>query len=94
MIEKYIMMLHLGKMRTTVTLDDALEERLRRYAAKRSIRFKQALNDLLREGLTRREGLERRKPYRTEPKPVGLKRGLSYDNVGELLEQLEGPTYR
>jgi hypothetical protein len=81
-------------MRTTVTLDDVVEERLKLYAAKRSIRFKHALNDVLREGLRHLERAAGRKPYRSEPKAVGLKSGLSYDNVSELLEQVEGAAFR
>ena len=81
-------------MRTTVTLNDELENRLRSYANEHSLKFKQALNDILSIGL---EQIQRRKapnPYQTEPKRVGLKNGLNYDNVAELLEQVEGPDYR
>jgi len=33
------------------------------------------------------------KPYRTKPRPLGLRRGFSYDNVGELLARAEGEDY-
>ena len=30
------------------------------------------------------------RPYRTEPRPMGLRQGFSYDNVAELLSPAEG----
>ena len=81
-------------MRTTVTIDDTVEKQLRRYAGQHSLKFKQALNEILRKGLAKAEDLQKSKAYRTKPKNVGLKPGLNYDNVAELLEQLEGPQYK
>ena len=88
------MMTSIGCMRTTITLDEAVEQALREYAARRGIKFKRALNDLLQEGLRQSGRAKRAKPYRSEPKAVGLRPGLSFDNVGELLEQIEGPVFR
>ena len=81
-------------MRTTVTLDDALEDRLRKYASDHSIKFKKALNDVLKKGLDQTEVAESAIPYRTKAKKVGLREGLSYDNVHELIEQVEGPNHK
>jgi len=33
------------------------------------------------------------KPYRTKPRALGLRRGFSYDNIGELLARAEGEEY-
>ena len=30
------------------------------------------------------------KPYRTKARPLGLRGGLNYDNIGELLARAEG----
>ena len=30
------------------------------------------------------------KPYRTKPRPLGLREGFSYDNISELLARIEG----
>ncbi len=81
-------------MRTTVTIEDAVEKQLRRYAGQHSLKFKQALNEILRKGLAESEIQRKSKAYKTKPKNVGLKPGLNYDNVAELLEQVEGPLYK
>jgi hypothetical protein len=56
--------------------------------------FKETVNELLRLGLTLRGGRATAKPFKVKPQPMGLRPGLSYDNVGELLERLEGPLHR
>jgi hypothetical protein len=35
-----------------------------------------------------------RPSFRIDPLPLGLPEGLSYDNVEELIEALEGPAHR
>lgn len=81
-------------MRTTVTIEDAVEKQLRQYAGKHSLKFKQAINEVLRKGLAEANKPAKARTYKTKPKNVGLKPGLNYDNVAELLEQVEGPVYR
>jgi hypothetical protein len=34
------------------------------------------------------------KPDKTKGKPMGLRPGINLDNIGELLAQLEGDTYK
>ena len=82
------------RMRTTVTIDSPVERELRAYAGRHGTNFKKALNDLLRKGLLAAEKEGATRPYATKPKKVGLKPGLSYDNVSELLERVEGADYR
>lgn len=81
-------------MRTTVTIEDSVEKQLRQYAGKHSRKFKQALNEVLRKGLAEANKPQKAKAYKTKPKKIGLKSGLNYDNVSELLEQVEGPACR
>ena len=81
-------------MRTTVTLDDKLELRLRKFAGEHNLRFKTAINEILSKGLDFLERPQSRKIYKGNPKKVGLREGLSYDNVSELLELVEGPLYK
>ena len=82
-------------MRTTVTIDDdvatKLEAEMRRQ---RSSNFKQILNDFLRRGLLVRRELAASKPFRVRARRMGKMQGLNYDNVGELLEYLEGAEHK
>lgn len=82
-------------MRTTVTIDDdvatKLEAEMRRQ---RSNNFKQILNDVLRRGLLVRRELTDSKPFRVRARRMGKMQGLNYDNVGELLEHLEGAEHK
>ncbi len=73
----------------TVTLDEDVYERLRRESRSRGLSFQQTLNDVIRSGL--------RAPNRymtIETFDMGAFPGLDYDNISELLEQIEGPNYR
>jgi len=80
-------------VRTTLTIDDdvakLLDEELRRNGGT----LKEAVNNALRAGLigARKPAA---KPFRVEPIPMGLPPGMSYDNIAELLDELEGPLYR
>lgn len=55
--------------------------------------WKEAVNHFLRLGL-RGATIQERKPFKVEPWSLGLPAGLSYDNVEELLEALEGPNHK
>jgi len=35
-----------------------------------------------------------RKPFLVHPRPLGLPPGLSYDNVEDLIEAIEGTTHK
>ena len=81
--------------RTTITLDDDVLERVRAESRAHGISFKQAVNELLREGLLSRQNHEDRKPFKIKTRPLGkLQPGLNFDCIGELLDQLEGPMHR
>lgn len=80
--------------RTTVTLDDDVLYRVREESKNRGMSFKSTLNELLREALAAKPGLARRKPFKVVPTPVGLRPGLSYDNVEALISYLEGEDHR
>jgi len=60
----------------------------------RSGNFKQILNDVLRRGLLVRRELAASKPFRVRARRMGKMQGLNYDNVGELLEYLEGAEHK
>ena len=81
-------------MRTTLTLDDDVSTRVKAEVRRSGRPFKQIVNDLLRLALTLRRDSGRARPFKVRALPLGLRPGLDYDNVGELLEQLEGPLHR
>ncbi len=81
-------------IRTTVTLDEDVFERLKQASRTRGIPFRQALNDTLRVGLLAKEEPAARRRFRIEPRHMGVRPGLNYDNVSALLELAEGENYR
>lgn len=52
--------------------------------------FKTLVNRALRLGLKELMAPPSPRPYRTQPTPMGLREGLSYDNIAELLAVTEG----
>jgi hypothetical protein len=81
-------------MRTTLTLDPDVAAKARKGAAKLGKPFKEVVNAALRIGLDEVLKPPASKAYRTKPKPLGLRRGFSYDNIGELLARAEGEDYQ
>jgi hypothetical protein len=81
-------------MRTTVTLDPEVADRLRREMQRTGKSFKATLNEALRDGLTRRRSASGAPPFKVEARPLGVLPGLDYSNVAELLEVAEGPGHR
>lgn len=77
-------------MRTTLTLNPDVAAKARRGAAKLRRPFKDVINAALRIGLDEVLNPPAAKPYRTQPRRMGLRQGLSYDNVAELLVRAEG----
>jgi hypothetical protein len=77
-------------MRTTVTLADDVAAEVRRLRRERSIGVSEALNELARAGMARKQQPRNRFVQRTND--LGLK--IDVTNVAEALEQIEGPNYR
>jgi Arc/MetJ family transcription regulator len=76
-------------MRTTVTFDDDVAAAVTQLRRERGIGVSEAVNELVRAGLRRREGA---RPFRQRSRQVGLK--IDVTNVAEALEFLEGPAAR
>lgn len=77
-------------MRTTLTLDPDVAAKAREGSARLKKPFRDVVNSALRIGLDQVLAPPAAKPYRTHPRPLGLQRGFSYDNVGDLLARAEG----
>jgi len=80
-------------MRTTLTLDDDVAARLASAARKSGRSFKSVVNETLRAGLERAVRTPA-KPFRVRPRSLGLRDGLDYANIGELLDRAEGADRR
>lgn len=80
-------------MRTTLSLDDDVARRLQQESRRSGMSFKEVVNHFLRRGLTAAKR-PARKPFAVTARKLGLPPGLSYDNVEQLLEALEGPAHR
>ena len=76
-------------MRTTLTLDDDVANLLNKEVRRSGKSFKEAVNHYLRLGLMASRQTTR-KPFVVTPRALGLPPGLSYDNVEELIEAVEG----
>jgi hypothetical protein len=77
-------------MRTTVTLDPDVAERLKAWAHRQQLSFKEAINTLIRRGLSspgsggRVAGRFIVRPHRSAFRP-----GLDPGKLGQLVDQLE-----
>jgi hypothetical protein len=79
-------------MRTTITLDPDTAAKVKAEMRRTGLSFKQVVNGLLRRAPDPQPA--EKKPFKVRARVLGLRPGLSYDNVGELLEQIEGPFYK
>jgi len=81
-------------MRTTLTIDSDVAAKAKEAVRKTGLPFKTLINDALRVGIDAVMAPKSGKPYRTQGRPMGLKPGLNYDNLHQLLERGEGEHYR
>ena len=75
-------------------MDDDVLEKARAIAEKKHTPFKTIVNEALRTGLKMVKDARPRKPYRTNPHKMGIRRGYNLDNIQELLAQAEGENAR
>ncbi len=82
-------------MRTTLTLDDEVASRLQAEARRSGRPFKAVVNDYLRAGLAQRRVLRAHEPFQVGVRDLGgpVTPG-SYDDIGGLLDEAEGPARR
>lgn len=80
-----------------LTLDDDVAAKLRAEIRRSGKAFKEVVNETLRIGLNYHQQAKSLPPYRIKARALGLRPGFSYDNISELLDQLdqiEGKSYR
>jgi len=80
-------------IRTTVTLEQDVAERLHAESRRLGISFRECINETIRKGLL--VGPTRTaKPFKIEPVDMGSIPGINYDNIGELIALGEGEDWR
>ena len=81
-------------MRTTLTIDDDIAVQVEQKVRRSGDSLKGTVNRLLRLGIIADEQNEPPAPFVVEPLFMGVYAGQNYDNIEELLEELEGPYRR
>jgi len=72
-------------MRTTITLDPDVAERVRRVMRERGLSFKEAVNQAIRAGLSPESG----GAFRTPTHRMGFTQGLPWDKAIQMAGELE-----
>ncbi len=78
-------------MRITLTLDDDIYAKLEAKVRGSGCPLERLVNEYLRRAVTIRCPAKPVKPFVVRARALGLRPGLDYDNIGEMLEQIEGP---
>jgi len=81
-------------IRTTVTLDDDVVERVKQESRARGASFRQTLNEVIRAGLLAPSARPKRRVFRAHATPMGYRPDLNHDKVESLIEYGEGPLHR
>ena len=81
-------------MRTTLTLDHDVADRVKAASRKSGRPLKQIINEAIRVGMDQLSRPTTAKPYRTKARDMGLRAGFRLDNIQELLSQVEGEDAR
>lgn len=79
----------IANMRTTVTLDADVEQRLRDAMRRQGKGFKETLNDALRRGLTPASSDDEGGEFEVESRPLRLRTGLDPARLRDLDDDLE-----
>jgi hypothetical protein len=74
-------------------LDDDVSRLLDKETRRSGASFKEVVNRLLRLGLAASKQ-QAKKPFVVAPRKMGLPAGMSYDNVEQLIEAVEGSRHR
>jgi hypothetical protein len=78
-----------------LTLDEDVAAKLKAQARRSGRAFRDVVNDTLRRGLATLAATKTRAPFTVTARDLGaLRPGLNLDDIGALLEQVEGPLHR
>jgi hypothetical protein len=81
-------------IRTTVTLDDDVVERVKQESKSRGASFRETLNELIRAGLVSLQAQPKRRVFKVRATAMGYRPDLNQDKIESLIEYSEGPFHR
>ena len=82
-------------MRTTLTLDEDVAGKLQALARRTGRAFKAVVNDVLRQGLATTTARPASPRFTVKARDLGARRAdVALDNIGDVLERIEGPLHR
>jgi hypothetical protein len=76
-------------MRTTVTLEPDLAKKVKVLAHRRGLSFKQALNEVIRRGLSTPTRQDAQARFAVEPHAGGFRPGIDPGKLNQLVDQLD-----
>ena len=76
-------------MRTTLTIEPDVAQKIRQRMAEKKISLKRVVNDALRDGLAKSNKKEKVKPFKVEPHSFQFKPGIDRDKLNQLNDELE-----
>ena len=80
-------------MRTTLTIEPDVAQRIRRRMAQKGHSLKRVINDALRAGLAVADEKARVK-FSVEPHPCRFKPGIDQDKLNQLVDEMEAEASR
>jgi hypothetical protein len=80
-------------VRTTLTLEPDVAERLRQEVRRRGVSTKTAVNEALRSGLGMTGKQFRPRPFRVKPHSFGFRPGVDLDRLNQLVDELESEEF-
>ena len=75
-------------MRTTITIEPDVAQKLKKAMEEKKITLKEAVNRALRLGLDTAEP-HRRAKFKVEPHACGFRAGIDTDKLNQLVDELE-----
>jgi len=77
-------------MRTTITIDDYIERKIREYAINTHRTFKDSVNELLRIGLEIKEKSKgEKRQFKVEARHLGFQPGVDMEKLNQLVDDME-----
>ena len=80
-------------MRTTLTLDPDVAQKLKNRMAEERAPLKKVINDALRRGLAAKPDPKPKEPFRVVPHSFGFKPGIDVNKLNQLVDELDAQEF-